>query len=108
MSTNNHESHSSHKSHLSHKSSKSARAARTLTSPKNLPVRLALSPVPKICPCGSHSHKSPKSARAARTLRWRKLAACAQFKIQNSKFKILLLRLALSALSSPQTGQTDK
>ena len=68
MSTNNHESHSSHKSHLSHKSSKSARAARTLTSPKNLPVRLALSQVPKICLCGSHSHKSQKSACAARTL----------------------------------------
>ena len=28
-------------------------------------------------------------ARVAHTLRWRKLAACAQFKIQNSKFKIL-------------------
>ena len=36
----------------------------SLTCPQNLPVRLALT-------------------------RWRKLAACAQFKIQNSKFSLL-------------------
>ena len=52
-----------------------------------------VSPVPKICSCGSH----PIATIIARA-----------FPIQNSKFKILLLRLALSALSSRQTGQTDK
>ena len=52
-------SHSSHQSHSSHIF---ARAART-------PI-------------------SPTIARVAHTPRWRKLAASAQFKIQNSKFII--------------------
>ena len=66
-----HTSYLSHLSHLSHSSHIFARAARTSISP--IPLSL---PIP------------PTIARVAHTPRWRKLAASAQFKIQNSKFII--------------------
>ena len=67
-----HLSHLSHSSHLFHIF---ARAAHTPITP--IPLSLLI---------------PPTIARVAHTPRWRKLAACTQFKIQNSKFIISTAR----------------
>ena len=71
-------------------------------SPSQVPPVSPVSQVPKICPCGSHSHLPQKSACAARTPTGASLQLVpnSKFKIQNSKFKILLLRLAPNAQNS--------
>ncbi len=79
-------------------------------SPVPLVSPVSLVPqVSQICLCGSHSHQSHKSACAARTptnskfrIQISKFSSYGshshQFKIQNSEFKILLLRLAPNLL----------